>query len=126
MMHALAVINATMRPAAGIVGAIAHPLQGAWKIAQDSLVKERDQPHRRTRVEEGVNVVKSTTDGERAEILMKFRDAMQKQKVAERKKKIIQTAEGVMYETETLDKKVSEIGGSSASSSSIPTSKVAK
>lgn len=118
-----------MRPAAGIVGAVANPLQGAWKSAQNTIVKEQDQPHYRTRVEEGLLAVKSSTENERAKVVKRFKEAMQKEKVAERKKKITQVAEEVMYGDKILDEsegKADEKGnGGSASNSSKPTKEVA-
>ena len=97
------VINATMRPAAGIVGAIAHPIQGAYRSVQGTLTKEQDQPHYRIRVEEGEQAVELSTDSEKAEIVQKFKEAMRGENVKERKKKLTQTAELVTCGTDVLD-----------------------
>ncbi|KAJ3732112.1 glycosyltransferase family 1 protein [Lentinula guzmanii] len=98
-------INATMRPAAGIAGVIANPIQGAWKSAQSTLIKEQDQPHYRTRVDEGPQAVEFSVENERAEVVKKFKDLMQEQIVAERKKRIAKAAEEVMYGSEISEKK---------------------
>ncbi|KAJ3889776.1 glycosyltransferase family 1 protein [Lentinula edodes] len=92
-------INATMRPAAGIVGVVANPIQGAWKSAQTTLVKEQDQPHYQTRMEEGLQAVESSSENERVKVAERFKDLMQKEKVIDRKKNIAKAAEEVMYES---------------------------
>lgn len=94
-----------MRPAAGIVGVVANPIQGAWKSAQTTLVKEQDQPHYQTRMEEGLQAVKFSTENERVKVVKTFKDLMQKDKVMDRKKNIAKAAEEVMYESGKEDQK---------------------
>ncbi|KAJ3716120.1 glycosyltransferase family 1 protein [Lentinula raphanica] len=101
-------INATMRPAAGIAGAIANPLQGAWKSAQNNFGKEQDQPQYRTRVDEGPQAIESGTEEEMSQIVRRFKDLMQKDKVAERKTRITKAAEEVMYESGMDGEKILE------------------
>jgi len=98
-------INATMRPAGGIVGAIAHPIQGAWRSALNSMVKEQDRPHYHTRVDEGLRAVELSTSGERAEVVRMFKEASRKENVVARKKRITEVAEEVMYESVEEGKK---------------------
>ncbi|KAF5392333.1 hypothetical protein D9757_001426 [Collybiopsis confluens] len=93
-------INATMRPAAGIVGVIAQPIQGAYMSAQNTLVKERDRPHYRARVEDGRQAVQFGTDSEKAEIVQRFKEAMKDENAIERKKKLKETAERVAFQSE--------------------------
>ncbi|KAJ4479995.1 glycosyltransferase family 1 protein [Lentinula aciculospora] len=124
-------INATMRPAAGIVGVVANPIQGAWKSAQNALVKEQDQPHYHTRVEEGPQAAEFSTDNEKAEVVKKFRNLMRKENVVERKKEIAKRAEEVMYgsgmdEKKKMGKDVPVATSSTSPSAGSPNSQESK
>ncbi|KAJ3846924.1 glycosyltransferase family 1 protein [Lentinula lateritia] len=114
-------INATMRPAAGIVGVVANPIQGAWKSAQTTLVKEQDQPHYQTRMEEGLQAVKFSTENERMKVVKRFKELMQKEKVMDRKKNIAKAAEEAMYESGKEEEKLQVGRGVPSSSTSIST-----
>jgi len=89
-----------MRPAAGVVGMVASPMQGAWKSIQRVLVQRQEQKQhlRNTRISDGVEAVKNSSKVERALILEKFREA--KRDTGERQKKYRDFAEKVMYEDE--------------------------
>ncbi|KIK62426.1 hypothetical protein GYMLUDRAFT_498995 [Collybiopsis luxurians FD-317 M1] len=78
-------------------------LHKRYHASRGRNLKEQDQPHYRTRVKEGEQAVEFSTDGERAEILKKFKEAMRGESVKERKKKLTETAELVTYGTEVLD-----------------------
>ncbi|KZO92404.1 glycosyltransferase family 1 protein [Calocera viscosa TUFC12733] len=64
--------NATLRPAAGIVGMIAHPMAGAWAQVQTSIGKRTDSSRIRTRQQEGQTAVKESKDSERRAVLARF------------------------------------------------------
>lgn len=93
-------INATMRPAAGIVGLVAHPIQGAWKSMQKTWAKEQESQQRTTRVSYGVDTVKSSTKGDRDKILENFKQA--KTSTKEREKQYRNAAEKVFAENEDI------------------------
>ncbi|KAF8894838.1 glycosyltransferase family 1 protein [Infundibulicybe gibba] len=84
-------VNVTMRPAAGIVGLIAHPVRGVWKS---------EQLQRQTRV------------SERDEILRRFREA--KTGTVSRQAEYRKVAEKAMYEDHSLSRSGSPGAGPSS------------
>lgn len=88
------VVNVTMKPAAGILGAIAHPAEGAWKSMQKSWAREQEQFQRTTRISDGVGAVKGGTKLDQNEILTRFKNAQPTTK--DRKKKYKDMAEKEM------------------------------
>ncbi|KZV64473.1 glycosyltransferase family 1 protein [Peniophora sp. CONT] len=92
-------VNATMRPAAGIVGLVASPLRGAWQSAA-SLGGTRQAPHLRTiaetRMEEGVRAVQQSSPSERKDVLRQWNEL--KKTVQERKKRLQEDAVKVLEE----------------------------
>ncbi|EEB96100.1 hypothetical protein MPER_04820, partial [Moniliophthora perniciosa FA553] len=58
-------INATMLPAAGIVGAVKHPMKGAIKSVQALINKDKEGVQFNTRVSDGIEAVKFSTQSER-------------------------------------------------------------
>ncbi|VDB99463.1 unnamed protein product [Peniophora sp. CBMAI 1063] len=92
-------VNATMRPAAGIVGLVASPLRGAWQSAA-SMGGTRQAPHLRvisdTRKEEGVQAVSQSTPKERKDVLRRWHEL--KKTVEERKKRLQEDAVKVLEE----------------------------
>lgn len=114
-----------MLPAAGIVGVVAHPFQGAWKALQSSTGQKEQQQQRVTRISDGKEAVKNSTGSQRAAILKKFKEG--KPGTKERQRKCKEAAEKVMLEEaeesrKDMDnaKKESTSDGSSSSSSSSP------
>lgn len=110
------VVNVTMKPAAGILGAIVHPAQGAWKSAQKQTVARKQEQHQRsTRIEDGKLAVERSTHEERSIILKRFEAS--KAEAPARKKAWKERAETALKEdapqSETAD---------SASGPSNPTS----
>ena len=62
-----------MRPAAGIVGMIAHPFEGAWKSVQKPWAKKQESQQLATRVERGQRTLKESTEEERRGVMATFR-----------------------------------------------------
>jgi len=115
-------INVNMRPAAGALGLVVHPTQGAWKSMQKMWAKEQEQHQRETRLSDGVGEVQSSTKLDRDAILKKFETAKVTTKVRQEKYKDI--AEKEMYGSKDQDGKTDRdtIGTetSQASTSSAP------
>lgn len=110
------VVNATMKPAAGIVGVVAFSFQGAWKMGQSTLGRKQEQQQRSTRVSDGVEAVKNSNHAQRADILQKFKDAKSGAKDRKQKYKVI--AEEAMYgEQSSTDIKTPTSGDTSPISS---------
>ena len=84
-----------MKPAAGILGVITHPAQGAWKTMQKSWAREQEQYNRKTRMFEGVTAVQGGSKLDHDEIIERFRNA--KPATKDRKKKYKDMAEKEMY-----------------------------
>jgi sterol 3beta-glucosyltransferase len=89
------VINVNMRPAAGALGLVVHPTQGAWKSVQKMWAKEQGQYQRKMRLSDGLGDVQGSTSLEREAILEKFKTAKMTTKV--RQKKYKDAAEKEMY-----------------------------
>jgi sterol 3beta-glucosyltransferase len=97
-----------MRPAAGIMGLIYHPIHGAYKSAQSSLgplsllaTSQQIQAQRSihgTRVRQGKEEVRKSTKEQRDEVVRVFRELSQKEKVEERRKELQKRAEEVLKE----------------------------
>jgi len=111
----LLVANATMRPAAGIVGLFTYPIQGAWKSAQSSTGKKQEEQYYRTRVSDGVEAVRNSSNWERQEILRLFKEA--KPGTEERKRKLKELAERALRSDGELE---TESRGPSPEASSTP------
>ncbi|KAF8061758.1 UDP-Glycosyltransferase/glycogen phosphorylase [Lyophyllum atratum] len=89
-------VNVTMRPAAGIVGVVAHPFQGAWRSLQTTTGQRQEHQFRATRISDGREAVKNSSAAQRAEIFRKFKDAQRGK--AQREKKYQEIVEKVMQE----------------------------
>ena len=85
-----------MKPAAGIVGLIASPLQGAWKSARPDVTAVLDVSQRGTRIAQGVEAVQKSTQAERSEIIRKFEEAIKS--TQERRETIAKLAEQAILE----------------------------
>lgn len=84
-----------MRPAAGALGLVVHPTQGAWKSMQKMWAKEQEQYQRKTRLSDGAVEVHSSTNLEREEILENFKTVKLTTKT--RQKKYKDVAEKEMF-----------------------------
>ena len=78
------VINATMRPAAGIIGLVSHPIHGAWEEARFMFQGKEVHTLRHTRISDGIEAVRRSTSEQRMEILTKFEEL--KSQTSERQK----------------------------------------
>ncbi|KAK7035899.1 sterol 3-beta-glucosyltransferase UGT80A2 [Favolaschia claudopus] len=87
--------NATIRPAGGIVGMIAHPVQGLWKSVQSPMARKQEQQQRDVRISDGMAAVQKSTQAQRDEIIRKFKQL--KEGTAERQKKYKEMAEAELY-----------------------------
>jgi len=85
-----------MRPAAGIVGVVAHPFQGAWRSLQTTTGQRQEHQFRVTRISDGREDVKNSSAAQRAEIFRKFKDAQRGKE--QREKKYQEIVEKVMQE----------------------------
>jgi sterol 3beta-glucosyltransferase len=72
-IHIQPVINVNMRPAAGALGLVVHPTQGAWKSMQKMWAKEQEQYQHRTRLSDGVAEVQRSTTLDQEAIMEKFK-----------------------------------------------------
>ncbi|KAH7911918.1 glycosyltransferase family 1 protein [Hygrophoropsis aurantiaca] len=91
-------VNVNMRPAAGAVGLVAHPAQGAWKSIRKLWQREPQQVQRETRISDGADAAQRSSPAEHAAIL----DAFQKAKASTgaRRKEYAKRAEEVIIETQ--------------------------
>ncbi|KAG8726116.1 hypothetical protein FRC12_023692 [Ceratobasidium sp. 428] len=79
-------VNASMRPAAGIVGMIARPIEGAWKSVQSPWAKKQDSQQLATRVERGQIALGAGTHEERQAVIDTFKRLAGKSAIVERRK----------------------------------------
>jgi sterol 3beta-glucosyltransferase len=68
------VINATMRPAAGIMGLVSHPMHGAWEDTSYMFHGKEVHTLRRTRICDGIEAVRRSTSEQRTAVLTKFEE----------------------------------------------------
>ena len=119
--NAKLVINATMKPAAGIVGVVAHPLNGAKQSLLAATKRKKDLPSNRiSDGQEAVTAVKGKQQGPNS-ILSRF-DAM-KSTTKERQKDYARMAEEAMEEAGqpvTMRTKRANSISSNAKTSSVP------
>ncbi|KAK0441415.1 UDP-Glycosyltransferase/glycogen phosphorylase [Armillaria borealis] len=88
--------NAAMKPSAGIVGLMSHPMNGAWKSIRSHSSKHQEERQRRsTRILDGVEEVRRSTPQERNVILNRFREA--KVTTSERQKSMAEAARSALY-----------------------------
>jgi hypothetical protein len=64
-------MNSVVKPAAGIVGMLTHPIEGTAMTARTLLVKPTKERHA-TRYAEGVATFKASSEAERQWILKSF------------------------------------------------------
>lgn len=114
-IHDMSVVNVTVRPAAGVVGVVAHPVQGAWKSMQKLWAKEQEQYQRKTRVFDGVKDVNSSTRLDQEAILENFKAA--KLTTQDRQASYKNMAEIEMYGDQSQDRTETGMDASHASTS---------
>lgn len=68
-------VNVTARPAAGIVGLISHPLQGAFAGVAKHFAKKPVQVQYETRVNDGLEDVQNSSEAQRCQIVQAFKVA---------------------------------------------------
>ncbi|KAB5595196.1 Sterol 3-beta-glucosyltransferase UGT80A2 [Ceratobasidium theobromae] len=78
--------NATVKPAAGIMGMIAHPLDGLWKTAQKPWAKKQEPQQLATRIERGRLAFEASTTEERQVVIDTFKRLTKRAATMERKK----------------------------------------
>ena len=66
-------INATMRPAAGVLGVVAYPIHGAWKSGQKTWARKQESQQRSTRITDGVEDVRRSSLEEQGRVVAKFK-----------------------------------------------------
>ncbi|KAF9265967.1 glycosyltransferase family 1 protein [Marasmius fiardii PR-910] len=108
--------NVTLRPAAGIVGVVKHPMKGAVKSVQSLLGKDKEIVQQRTRISDGLLAVKAGPPAQKQEIIERFEAA--KAGTKERQETLAKMAEKVMYGESQLG----ESGGTPSSSASVSAS----
>ncbi|CUA72150.1 Sterol 3-beta-glucosyltransferase UGT80A2 [Rhizoctonia solani] len=79
-------INATMKPAAGIVGMISNPIDGAWKSIQKPWAKKQDSRQLAVRVERGRRAYEASTEEERQGVINAFKRLTKRNATLDRKK----------------------------------------
>ena len=126
-VSSLPVVNATMRPAAGIMGFIAFPLQGAWKSMQSEMGRTQENRQHHTRLADGKAAVQQSSPAQRAQIIERFNKALPD--TPARRKHYMEAAERAMFEDTNLDpheiqqasKLTSQTGNSDVPSTSTST-----
>ena len=95
---AFTVANVTMRPAAGAIGLVVHPFQGAWKGIESSFRRKQEWEQRMwaTRIADGIGAVKASNPLDKEYILKRFREM--KPSTGERKKRYREMAESLYVE----------------------------
>ncbi|KAI5118322.1 hypothetical protein M0805_006605 [Coniferiporia weirii] len=110
-------VNATARPAAGIVGVIAHPLHGALVSAAKRFAKKPVQVQRVTRIGDGLRDARDSTERRRLHILTAFKEA--KATEGERKERYKEAATEAAKKA--IDEELSPANSVPSTSASTPT-----
>ncbi|QRW26844.1 glycosyltransferase family 1 protein [Rhizoctonia solani] len=79
-------INATMKPAAGIMGMISNPIEGVWKSGQKRWAKQQDSQQLAIRVERGKRAYEASTEEERQDVIDAFKRLTKRNVTLDRKK----------------------------------------
>jgi sterol 3beta-glucosyltransferase len=77
-----------MKPAAGIVGMIAHPLEGAWKSVQKPWAKKQEPQQLATRVQHGQQAFEASTNEERQVVIDTFKRLTKRSTTIDRQKMV--------------------------------------
>src|SRR5262249_28129955 len=91
---------AAIRPAAGIVGLVSHPIRGAVESTRNTFGRKEDSPLRHIRISEGLHTVLGSTTADRATILRRFEEA--KSQVLERRNAYEDMAKRFLEECHTM------------------------
>ncbi|EIW85621.1 glycosyltransferase family 1 protein [Coniophora puteana RWD-64-598 SS2] len=94
-------VNVNMRPAAGAIGLVANPAQGAWKSLRKMWHSDARQPQRETRVYEGQQAVGGAAPGERERVVRAFEGM--KGTVRERQEEYARAAREALEESGVMD-----------------------
>ncbi|KAG8929704.1 hypothetical protein FRC02_005216 [Tulasnella sp. 418] len=79
-------VNVHMRPAAGALGLVTHPVRGAWRSIRQSWAKKQDSQQRSTRKADGEEEIENNPiTGIIDDIVEAFQEAMKPGNVEERK-----------------------------------------
>ena len=92
-------INVTMRPAAGVLGVVAYPIQGAWKSTQGTWARKQVLQQRSTRVADGVDEVARSSEEERQRIVAKFKALTSPDVLKQRRKSLTDAAKAAMEQS---------------------------
>lgn len=111
-----------MRPAAGIVGMLAHPFEGAWKSVQKPWAKKQESQQLATRVERGQRVLKESTEQERRAVIEKFRRLTTRQATADRKKTLDAEAKDMLQKDKSKKLTLADQEGSDDNDTASQTS----
>jgi sterol 3beta-glucosyltransferase len=114
----LVVVNATMRPAAGIMGFIAYPLQGAWKSMQSEIGRTQEDRQHLTRLADGKAAVQQSSPAQRTQIIERFNKALRD--TPARRKHYLEAAERAMFEDMDLDPHEIQQATSQTGNSDVP------
>lgn len=109
-------INATVRPAAGVVGAISHPITGAW-MSMRKLAGVQDAEHRvyAVRVQQGKDDVSSSDLSleDRERVISAFKRALQPEEEKQRRVTIEERVREALVRGGAGTLSVEDTGGSS-------------
>ncbi|KAF8589708.1 glycosyltransferase family 1 protein [Ramaria rubella] len=111
-------INATIRPAAGVVGVVAYPLHGVWKSGQKTWARKQGSQQRSTRIADGIEEVGRGSREERHRILTLFKDMATPEKIKQRRKEYTDAAKKALEESTFQPSDI----GSTASGSTVTNS----
>lgn len=121
-MSSDAVINVTMRPAAGIMGVVAHPVRGALRGMKSAQTRKTEHNQRAVRVRDGVLAAQAVSQNKRDGIIRAFEAARVKGRMMERQKALAEQAAEAMKDdvaaTEPVDVGAGKAEGGSLASSS--------
>ncbi|CAK5279180.1 unnamed protein product [Mycena citricolor] len=87
--------NATIRPAGGIVGVVAHPVMGLWRSVQPPATRKQELRIRETRLAHGVDAARRATRQQKADVVSAFKE-LERTKMG-RQKRWREMAEKEMY-----------------------------
>lgn len=117
-----AVINVTMRPAAGIMGVVAHPVRGALRGMKSAQTRKTEHNQRAVRERDGVLAAQAVSQNKRDGIIRAFEAARSKGRTMERQKVLAEQAAEAMKDdvaaTEPVDVGAGKAEGGSPGSSS--------
>ncbi|KAJ7221581.1 glycosyltransferase family 1 protein [Mycena pura] len=98
--------NATVRPAGGIAGLIAHPVHGLWKSVQSPKAQKQEWQVREVRISDGVEAVQRSTPAQKSSVIQTFKQL--KAGTKQRQTRYKDIAEAEMYGEQNLSSKDSD------------------